>query len=150
MDNPNVESMNVLDYKAFRKQLVAVVIIGWCTKHKAKVFAKPHKDTVEDKPWDDGNVSYGARVMFRLATEEDKTVAPVISDLDRISKYRHQVGWIADEKVFFDYIIKNPAGFSAGDVTELPNEVLHFDIIAEEDKRRAAEATPTNAAGFDE
>tara|TARA_R110001599_G_scaffold220118_2_gene418447 strand:+ start:1039 stop:1512 length:474 start_codon:yes stop_codon:yes gene_type:complete len=149
--NPDLQSLNALDYKAFRKQLRDVVVIGWCTKNKAKLFDKPHKDMVDSTTWDDGSVSQGARILFRLATKADHKSVPVVTGLDRVSKSRHEMGWIADEQMFFDYIIKTPEGFSAGDITQLRNENIDWDIYKAEDlRRKTLMASASEVEEFDE
>ena len=57
MDNA-IESMNAIDFKAFRKSLREVVIIGWYFPGKegpnvGKSFDKPHEDMVHETPFDD-------------------------------------------------------------------------------------------------
>lgn len=149
MDNA-IESMNAIDFKAFRKSLCEVVIIGWYFPGKegpkvGKSFGKPHKDMVHETPFDDGTVGYGTGVLYRMPTEQElsdrkATVSPV----DRISKSRHQKLWLPENKEFLDYIIKNPEGFMPGDLMSVPNEVLYWDEV----KKREGSGKSSDSHGI--
>jgi len=141
MDNA-LKSMNALDYKAFRKSLCEVVIIGWYHPGSdgpkaGKVFDKPHKDMIKDNTFDDGNVGYSTGVLYRNpSSEECSNKKATVSAIDRMSKSRHQRLWLPETKEFLDYIVKNPEGFMPGDLLEVPNEVLYYAEFAEADKAR--------------
>jgi hypothetical protein len=143
MNNPELSTMNAMEFNAFRNTLRDVVIIGWCSRDRETVSDVPEESFLDEKVWDDGTTQYGMRILYRLATPSDKSGKIKISMLDKLDPYRSRVGYRTAPKSFFDLLLKEcPEGYRAGDLGTLPNEIVEYRAIQMEvSRRRDAEAS---------